>query len=124
MEINTANDLYKFARDICEASGFVLMDEPIYSRPIMLPRVVCKDGFSVSVQAGKALYSWPREDLADYYTAFELGYPSEREPLLDDWCERGFSEGEPDYTRSVYPFVPCGIVDAVLEKHGGIDRLG
>ena len=28
---------------------------------------------------------------------------------------------EPDYTDTVYPYVPVKIVNKVLKKHGGID---
>ena len=79
------------------------------------PRVKCVDGFTISVQAGKGLYSDPRED-ADHYTEVELGFPSEVEESLTEYME--------DYRRdprfTVYPYVPAEVVDKILLKHGGI----
>jgi hypothetical protein len=118
MEIKTANDLYKFATKACIANSMMPVEF------VRLPRIVCKDGYSVSIQAGSAFYSWPREDLADEYGAFELGYQSDREPSLDEWAEPDYSTGEIDYLRCIFPFVPVEVVDAVIEKHGGIDHVG
>ena len=88
-----------------------------------LPHIVCADGFSMSVQVGYSLYSTPKK-VAKRYSAVEIGYPSEPEELIKEWAEWiPFSEEdeEPDYTDTVYPYVPVGVVDKVLKKHGGID---
>jgi hypothetical protein len=37
--------------------------------------VVCQDGTSLSVQAGKYIYSTPRENNEKYYYKVEVGYP-------------------------------------------------
>ncbi len=127
MEIKTANDLYRFAREVCVRNNFVGEDKLFHG--FILPRVVCKDGWSISIQAGRCMYSFPREDLADEYSAFELGYASQHEPLLDEWAETIWTlEENPrnmtDYTKCIFPFTPVEVIDAVLEKHGGIDHLG
>ena len=88
-----------------------------------LPHIVCADGFSMSVQVGYSLYSTPKK-VAKRYSAVEIGFPSEPEELIKEWAEfLPFSEEdeEPDYTDTVYPYVPVGVVDKVLKKHGGID---
>ena len=88
-----------------------------------LPHIVCADGFSMSVQVGYSLYSTPKK-VAKRYSAVEIGFPSEPEELIKEWAEfLPFSEedGEPDYTDTVYPYVPVKVVDKVLKKHGGID---
>ena len=88
-----------------------------------LPHIVCVDGFSMSVQVGYSLYSTPKK-IAKRYSAVEIGFPSEPEELIKEWAEfLPFSEEdeEPDYTDTVYPYVPVGVVDKVLKKHGGID---
>ena len=43
--------------------------------------------------------------------------------MIEEWAEfTPFEEDEePDYTGTVYPYVPVNIVDKVLKKHGGID---
>ena len=89
-----------------------------------LPHIVCEDGFTMSVQVGYSLYSTPKK-IAKRYSAVEIGYPSEHEPLIEKWAEfTPFDEDEnPDYTDTVYPYVPVAVVDKVLKKHGGIDLV-
>ena len=83
-----------------------------------LPHIVCSDGFTMSVQVGFSLYSTPKK-VAKRYSEVEIGYPSEREPLLEKYVESFYTE--PDYIDSIYPYVPVKVVDKVLKKHGGID---
>ena len=90
-----------------------------------LPKIVCSDGFEMSVQVGHSLYSTPKK-IAKRYSAVEIGFPSEPEELIKEWAEfLPFSEEdeEPDYTDTVYPYVPVKVVNKVLKKHGGIDLL-
>lgn len=105
------NQFHKKYRKITESpSG------PEYTRQ-MVPYVVCKDGFTLSVQASYTHYCSPREVDADFYDEFEIGFPSEEEHLLMPFCE---NEEQP--TQTVYGFVPVKVVDRVLAKHGGIDE--
>jgi len=85
-----------------------------------LPQIHCIDGFSMSVQVGYSLYSKPKK-VAKRYSEVEIGYPSEHEPLIEEYAETIFEDGFIDFTDSVYPYVPVGVVDKVLKKHGGID---
>ena len=90
-----------------------------------LPKIVCSDGFEMSVQVGFSLYSTPKK-VAKRYSAVEIGFPSEHEPLIEEYAETFYKEdGEDvtDYTDTVYPYVPVRIVDKVLKKHGGIDII-
>ena len=89
-----------------------------------LPHIICSDGFSMSVQVGYSLYSTPQK-LAKRYSAVEIGYPSDHEPLIEKYAEfTPFDENEePDYTDTVYPYVPVAVVNRVLKKHGGIDLV-
>ena len=80
------------------------------------PHVVCKDGFEMSVQAGQSLYSEPR-DVADHYEEAEVGFPTTEESLLTS-----YAENEDHLCGTVYGYVPCTIIDEVIEKHGGIDE--
>ena len=86
-----------------------------------LPHIVCSDGFEMSVQVGFSLYSIPKK-VAKRYSAVEIGFPSEDEPLIEKYAESYY---DPDvdfkYTETVYPYVPVRVVDKVLKKHGGID---
>ena len=82
-------------------------------------KVTCKDGFTVSIQASKSHYCQPRLDDANWYSAVELGYPSE---AVHEWLE--YMDGDPDTTEptdTVYGYVPVDIVNATLRQHGGID---
>ncbi len=85
-------------------------DRITYEIDSLTPHVMCQDGFTMSVQAGKGLYSSPR-DTSDYYEEVEVGYPSEDESSLEDYADG----------TGVYAYVPCSIVDEIIEKHGGID---
>ena len=80
------------------------------------PHVVCKDGFKMSVQAGQSLYSTPK-DVVDSYEEAEVGYPSEEESL-----HTTYAEDEDNLCGTVYGYVPCSIINEVIEKHGGIDE--
>ena len=84
-----------------------------------LPHIVCSDGFEMSVQVGYSLYSEPKK-VAKRYSKVEVGYPSDHEPLIEKWAENLF-EDMPDFTDTVYPYVPVKVVNQVLKKHGGID---
>ena len=77
-------------------------------------RVVCADGFTMSVQADDFTYCLPRNDEGPY-TAVEVGFPNEYEELIIDWAEDDSSP-----TETVYGYVPSHIVSLVLAKHGGM----
>ena len=81
-------------------------------------KVICADGFAVSVQANEGAYCSPRQDDAEQYTEVELGFPSAREELIMDWMEVVGEDSDP--TDSVYPYVPVDIVTTVIVKHGGM----
>ena len=79
------------------------------------PHIFCKDGFEMSVQAGDGLYCEPRVNLeSGEYATCEVGYPSQKEELLMPYIE---DPTEP--TKAVYPYVPVGVIEQVIEKHGG-----
>lgn len=77
--------------------------------------VECCDGFKMSVQAGARSYSTPRIDDAQRYLEVEVGFPSEKEPMLMDWAE---DPHQP--TETVYAWVPAQVVTNVIAKHGGM----
>lgn len=79
------------------------------------PRIVCNDGFNMSVQGSAGLYCNPRKT-QDWYNSLEIGFPSEEEPLINQYAEM-----EHDWTRTLYRYVPIETIQAVIEKHGGIN---
>ena len=80
------------------------------------PRLTCKSGLDMSVQASKTHYCNPREYMPKGgYTSFEVGYPTEVVEELMPYVE--------DADRpldTVYGYVPAHIIDAVIEKNGGL----
>ena len=77
---------------------------------LQTPHVRCRDGFTMSVQAGRdSIYSIPR-GVADHYENVEVGFPSDHVPEFKEY----------DQDSSVFPFVPCSVVDKVIDNHGGI----
>jgi hypothetical protein len=82
----------------------------------LTPKITCKDGFSMSVQASQTHYCRPREDNVEYYECVEVGYPSECEELLIPFIE--VDTDNP--TDTVYPYTDVRVVEAVISKHGGI----
>jgi hypothetical protein len=78
-------------------------------------QVVCADGFKMSVQAHDGAYCEPRVSDAEKYTAVEVGFPTQEEPLIMEWAE-----SPDDPTNTVYGWVPVDVVTNVIVKHGGI----
>lgn len=79
------------------------------------PRIVCNDGFSMSVQGSAGHYCNPRKT-QDWYNSLEIGFPSDDEPLINQYAET-----ENHWTGTVYGYVPIETIQAVIEKHGGIN---
>lgn len=82
-----------------------------------LQHLVCRDGFTMSVQVGDGLYCTPRNSVGPW-SAVEIGYPSQVEPLL--WP---YAELPGRWTDTVYPYTPIEVAAAVCELHGGIDEV-
>ncbi len=76
--------------------------------------IVCRDGFTMSVQASAYHYCSPRINDAPSYLEVEIGFPTEREPLIHEYAE-GSVVG-----NTVYPYVPAEVVIEVIMKHGGM----
>ena len=116
----------EFIKNNLKVTNFAKNSDPLMKHlttSSRLPQIVCVDGFEMSVQVGFSLYSTPKK-VAKRYTAVEIGFPSEHEPLIEEYAETFYKDdGEDvtDYTDTVYPYVPVRIVDKVLKKHGGIN---
>lgn len=79
-------------------------------------RLTCVDGYNVSAQASEYHYSTPRAYLdTGRYLAWELGYPTQPDGLLDI-----YAEDPENLLQTVYGYVPTTVVDALIEKHGGL----
>jgi len=75
--------------------------------------IVCKDGFSMSVQASARHYCTPKNNEGPYCEV-EVGMPSSREVLLMPYVEDATRP-----TESIYGWVPSNVVWDVITKRGG-----
>lgn len=82
------------------------------------PRIVCADGFSISVQAFDTSYCTPRENNVPH-THMEGGFPSSK-PLNPELLEYAELCGTDDYTETVYGYVPREVFEREFELHGGM----
>jgi len=87
----------------------------VYRDKLINKKVVCADGFEMSVQANEGAYCEPRLNKQKRYNLVEIGFPTEEEPLLMPWVE---DKSKP--TETVYGYVPVDIVTSVIVKHGGM----
>lgn len=86
---------------------------------VVVPRIVCKDGFSVSIQAHDGSYCSPRRAFAGTWTSMELGFPNARPPeYIMEYAENGDTP-----TDTVYGYVPVELIQQMLDEHGGIEIL-
>jgi len=83
------------------------------------PRIVCADGYSLSVQAGALLYSTPRDDCGPW-SHVEVGFPDACPEPWETW--RQYADEEERPTRTVYANVPLELVEALVALHGGERR--
>lgn len=81
--------------------------------------ITCNDGYKISIQCNHLCYCIPQEKLEDTneYTHFEIGFPSEKDELINE-----YAEDKNRYTETVYPYVPKEIVEKLINKHGGIKK--
>ena len=77
--MDTVNDFLMKNRETC--------GDESWECPNIRPRIVCADGFSLSVQASNGHYCTPRSNYGPY-SRVEVGYPSSRPP--EAW--RNYSE--------------------------------
>jgi hypothetical protein len=107
------NDYLMSFRD-SEGRGLPEKDGYRSSYPLA-KRVICKDGFSMSVQANHGAYCSPRENIGPWWTV-EVGFPSEKPDNIMSYAE--------DYdnpTDTVYGYVPIELVEELIASHGGVD---
>ena len=84
-------------------------------------RVVCADGFSVSVQANEHNYCTPRNSVGPW-SSVECGFPTAKDPVLEKWAEDPDAEvcKETGHVQTVYGWVPSQVILKIIESHGGM----
>jgi hypothetical protein len=95
--------------------GYIVYGESFFP-PV--GRIVCKDGFSLSIQANEYAYCSPRDNNGPWYD-FECGFPN-REPILEVF--KSYAENPANLTETVYAYVPEEVILSELEQHGGVDE--
>lgn len=111
------NEKFLLGREIEDQGGYGWL------KPHVIPKIVCKDGFSVSLQASRTHYCSPRTDQGPWFEV-ELGFPTAGDNRLIEYIDAYTDDPDqlPDPTDNVYGYVPLDIVLEVFESHGGIDE--
>ena len=104
--------------------------ELLKTMPVLRDHLICKDGATISVQAGAGLYCDPRLNWASSYSAVEVGYPtglteSDKEmlwPFSNAVQEKLYfkTDSLEDWQNTIFPYVPSNIVEAIVDAHGGL----
>lgn len=82
----------------------------------LVPRLTCKNGLTLSVQASQTHYCQPRND-GGPWTHVEVGFPSQKcDKLLQ------YAEEEKNPTDTVYAYVPIEVVAQVIDDAGGLKQ--
>ena len=82
------------------------------------PRIVCRDGASVGVQASRGHYCKPTNNVGPY-THVEAEYPSVMPP--ESWQKYAEFPDSDLYQSAIYPYLPWSCVEEFIEVHGGLD---
>lgn len=100
-------------------SNYLVANKPDGGVYPMIPRITCKDGFSMSVQCNSFNYCAPRVDHSDVYWKVEVGFPSTKPKFFAHKAE-GVCRSDTDFTGAVYPYVEIELVEQEIKFHGGI----
>lgn len=77
-------------------------------------RIICNDGFSLSVQATYGAYCSPRRNIGPWHKV-AVGFPSDVPALIMNYAE------QPEHpTETIYRYVPIELVEELIASHGGI----
>ena len=100
------------------------MEETYKSTYFVLPRIHCKDGFSISIQVNYGNNCASENGPYTFGTNWELvewGFPSEHIDAKKYNAENYLEEEEIDTTQTVGGYVEIELMDKLLQEHGGID---
>jgi len=82
------------------------------------PRVVCNDGFSISLQIHNGNYCSSENGyrtLGHTIETVEFGYPNQDEELLKEYAEC------PESLTQTVGRLPIDVAQQIIDKHGGIN---
>lgn len=102
-----------------ENSSFEVMNEKYARNYFFLPRVICADGFSISIQVNKGNYCESENGTREFGTEWksvEWGFPSEEiDPVKYN------AEDESNTMGTVGGYVKMSVMEELIAEHGGID---
>jgi hypothetical protein len=81
----------------------------------IFPLMICADGLELSVQGHFGAYSYPRGDFEDAYSQVEIMAQPGITELAE--YEHGYNATGDEM---IYPYVPIGIVNALIAGRGGL----
>lgn len=120
LALHNGNDIARNSDGVMNLYDFIkITSKTINGISNIRPKVHCKDGFSVSVQANRGHYSTPRQDNLPFYSAVEVGYPSEIDQELNSVGTNEWSGG--NELEKVWPYMDVNFISKIIDKHGGID---
>lgn len=111
------DDFKKFSlANMLAKMPLVRIGDSEFSHKVRMPRIICEDGTTLSVQASALHYASPRTNRGPY-TAVEVGFPSVAPPLA--WEK--YAEDWENPTDTVYAYIPLELVYFYIASHGGIN---
>lgn len=94
-----------------EANKVVGRDEHLHH----VPKITCRDGLVMSVQASAFHYCTPRDSIGPWREV-EIGFPSQ---CVEQFMPYIDGSQDDDPTGTVYGYVPIETVAEVIAEHGG-----
>ena len=100
---------------------FESMSETYKREYFYIPRVYCKDGFNISIQAHNGNYCASENGTREFgldWNEVEWGFPSAEIDAV-----KYNAEDENNTMGTVGAYVDVDLLDSLLNEHGGIDLL-
>jgi hypothetical protein len=100
-----------------DINKFMTENRVIIRGGLLVKKLVCKNGLTMSVQASFFHYCSPREDSLSHYDSVEVGYPSRKVDALMEYAERPETP-----TETVYGWVPVDVINKIVDENGGLSE--
>jgi hypothetical protein len=100
-----------------EKTKIILVFEDGYEDREETPPIVCADGFSMSVQAGRLCQCDPKDNHGSYKTV-EVYYLSSIVPELEEYLVEYVQHDDPG--SGIYGNVPVELINKIVNAHGGL----
>ena len=91
----------------------------------IIPRIVCKDGFSISIQVHNGAYCESENGYREFgyeWKKVEWGFPSQDIDAMKYNAENRYNSN-PEGTTETVGSCEIALIDKLIEEHGGIDLM-